>query len=67
MKQFVNFPLQVSFGVYNLTVENEKYFSMFPKGGYKFEFFLSDDNDDYIYGATILTSLTSSVKFIETK
>ena len=61
------FLLQDKFGVYNLSVTNEKYFSLFPKGDYKVNFFLEDENDDWMYGANIFTSLTSSVKLDGTK
>ena len=39
---------------------------MFPKGEYKFDFIIADEVDDFIYGAKIVTSLTSSVKLNDT-
>ena len=50
-----------------MSVENENYFSMFPKGEYKFDFFFDDPTDEFIYGAIVVTSFKSSVKIGETK
>lgn len=57
--------MQNAFRVYNLSVENENFFSMFPKGDYKLDFFFGDEIDDFIFGAKIFTLLTSSVKLDE--
>ena len=61
----LTFQFQNKYGVYNLSVENEMFFSMFPKGDYIVDFFYGDEIDDFIYGAKIVTSLASSVKIDE--
>lgn len=48
-------------------MENEKYFSMFPKGIYKFDFIIEDGIDDFIFGGNVVSSRTSSVKLDEPK
>ncbi|CAO1363877.1 unnamed protein product [Diamesa hyperborea] len=64
---FQKFPWIGKFGVYNLSVENESFFSMFPKGDYKVDFVFGDEEDDQVYGAKIESSLTSSVKIHDAK
>ena len=46
----------------NLTVENLKYFSIFPKGEYKTVLWFGDEEDEYIFKGTIISTLTTTVE-----
>lgn len=52
--------------VLNLSLENFKYFSIFPKGDYKTVFWFEDEEDKFIFKETIISTFTTSVEIRKT-
>ncbi|CAO1363857.1 unnamed protein product [Diamesa hyperborea] len=59
---FRKFPWTGNFEVYNLSLENHNYFSIFPKGDYKTVFWFGDQEDEISFKVTIISTLTTPVE-----
>lgn len=54
------------FEAYNLSVEDQKYFSIFPTGEYISMFWFGDEEDEFIFKVTFISTLTTSVEIRKT-